>query len=425
MKKLILKERQVKYIIDNLIENVIYEQKRTETETVPLQVNWLMGKWKLNAEHIGKLRQQVTPIVEFINKHKDSQVVIQIESGESQITNYNTEVSPKEELDPGQLSTFRGNSMVEYLKSLFKTFKEQGLISKEPEIPQPNTIIGTTKYIKFSTNPESKDHKFYLSNLQNYKNEQFVRAVLSLKKDYNCLVGLEVTIGYFREADSLGRKSKSNHFCDESIFELKMNGVSIGVVNLNNQYGDVAAYALLNGDDEMYEQNLDAFLKVGVNTPMIRGKSAQDSRVRRGVYVQLASKKEVKNEKGEIVEPGPITTLQNFLKKVYDITPNRFTDNKIAGTRYATFKISPEQAQSIVGESDEITLSIVPLVKEGGDFDLLYQAGSHSDVPFVTIKNKENDILYNDEPNITMQRGDTSEKVLLRLDGCGEPLTKQ
>ncbi len=431
MKKVILKESQVRSLIDKIIS----EQNTNKSETLNVDFGkqlWPQGKWKLTSAQSQNMTPKVDQILEFAKKHKGSQVVIQIESGESQVTNYDAELPDKKEVDPGYLSNKRGEEMVKYLTALFKRFKEEGLISQEPEIPSPKTKIGGTKYIKYSAilnkaGTNKKDHEFYLANKTNYDNEQFVRAVISLKKDYKCLIGMEVTIGYFREKDELGRVSKSNHFCDEAIFELKMNGVSLGLVNLNNHHGDLAAYyASGGGDQEEFDISFDLFLGIGQDS-MGRRILDPKGRLQRDVYQQLKTKKEKRERQPDgtekIVEPGPRDTIINFLKDVYNLTPDRYTDNLSGGTRYKTFKITPELAQSIAGESEEIVLSIVPLVSEGGKYDLLYQNGSHSDTPYVTIKDKDNNLLYNDEPNIKLQRGSTAETVLLRTDRCGNPPT--
>lgn len=436
MKKVILKESQIRSLIDKIIS-----EQSTSRPPAILNVDfgqlWEQGKYILTAKQIESMRSKVKQIVDFAEKHKDSQVVIQIESGESQITNYDRESTSsnfKKEVNPGYLSTKRGENMKEYLKGFFTQLKEKGLISQDVDVPEPKIITGPTKYIKFSShlNPDGsnkKDHEFYLANKTNYDNEQFVRAVVSLRKDYKCLIGMEVTIGYFREKDELGRQSKSDHFCDEAIFELKMNGVSLGVVNLNNHHGDIAAYYLSGGgSQEDFEISYDLFL--GIQYDEMGGRHVdKNGRLYKNEQIQLLRNKKEKREKQpdgteKIVEPGPKDTLINLLKQVYDLNPDRYSDNLTGGTRYKTFKITPELAQSIAGESDEIVLSIVPLVSENGKYGLLHLGGSHSDTPYVTIKDKDNNLLYNGEPNIRLERGSTAETVLLRTDRCGNPPAK-
>ena len=57
-----------------------------------------------------------------------------------------------------------------------------------------------------------------------------MRLVVSETK-LECLIGMEITIGY---------QSGGGHKCDEAIFDFKVNGVSLGVGNLNNGQIDTA-----------------------------------------------------------------------------------------------------------------------------------------------------------------------------------------
>ena len=47
------------------------------------------------------------------------------------------------------------------------------------------------------------------------------------------LIGLKVLIGYI---------GTTGHKCDEALFELKMNGVSLGIANLNNGKYDTSGF---------------------------------------------------------------------------------------------------------------------------------------------------------------------------------------
>ena len=63
-------------------------------------------------------------------------------------------------------------------------------------------------------------------------------------------------------------------------------------------------------------------------------------------------------------------------------------------------------------------MSLVPLVGPNTKYRIFHKDGSHSETPWVTIKNK-NGIIYNEEPNVDMKRGDLTEKILLQTDLCG------
>ena len=135
MKKIIVTENQAKVIVGHLIN----EQNEIKTEgiTVDFGAVWPMGKWKLTNEQITQITQKAIQITNFITKHKGSKITIQIEAGESQITNKDNEVSPPVELAQGVLSQKRGESMVNFLKNYFQSLVGKTITQNElPNIPE-------------------------------------------------------------------------------------------------------------------------------------------------------------------------------------------------------------------------------------------------------------------------------------------------
>jgi hypothetical protein len=381
MKTIILSESQVK----NVIERILSEQNeiRTEALTVNFDAVWAMGMWKLTSRQTGPIVEKLIQVTDFINKNKGSLVTIQIEAGESQVTNVDNEDPTKPKLQPGVLSQKRGESMVNFLNQYFQGLVGKGAIEKMPEIPAPITKIGETSY---SNKPGSTDLK---NKKSLYQQEQFVRAIISAKKDYECLVGMEVTIGYYPG------KNSSKHFCDEAIFELRMNGVPLGEVNLNNNYLDIIKHPInyRQPDYEKYNQ------------------------MYRPYYLKQG-----------------FTTIEEYINVVLQINKKfaeygRKSDGNIGGMRQQTFILDGAKAKSIIDNapSDKIVLSIVPLVNNDAKYKILTMNGSHADTPWVTIKSKKSaDPLYNQEPNTKMQRGSSVETILLQTDLCGSPIqTKQ
>jgi hypothetical protein len=146
MKKVILSENQIKKLVDKLMVTE-QNQVRTESLTVPMGSIWPMGYWKLTSQQTNQLNPQLQKITDFINKNRGSIITIQIEAGESQVTNVDNEDPSKPKLSPGVLSQKRGSEMVNYLNKYFKDLLDKQQIDKMPEIPQPKQIIGTTEYI--------------------------------------------------------------------------------------------------------------------------------------------------------------------------------------------------------------------------------------------------------------------------------------
>lgn len=376
MKTLIITESQVKNVIDKILSE--QNEIRTEALTVNFDAVWSMGKWKLTSQQAGPIVQKLIQITDFINKNKGSIVTIQIESGESQVTNFDNEDPAKPQLKAGVLSQRRGEQMVTFLTQYFEGLVSKGAIEKMPEIPTPITKIGETSYKKNSSDLKTKKDL--------YQQEQFVRAIISAKKDYECLVGMEITVGYYPG------QSSSTHTCDEAIFELRMNGVSLGEVNLNNGLLDV-----LQGPLNYRQPNYERYKATFQQSFKIHG----------------------------------FPNIEEYTKVVSQINQlftNRKTDKQVGGLREQTFILDGAKAKSIIDNSpsDKIVLSIVPLVNKDAKYKILTMNGSHADTPWVRIKSKKSaDLLYNQEPNVRMKRGSSVETVLLQTDLCGNPIQSQ
>jgi hypothetical protein len=376
MKTVILSESQVKNVIDRILSE--QNEVRTEALTVNFDAVWGMGKWKLTSQQSGPIVQKLIQVTDFINKNKGSVVTIQIEAGESQVTNVDNEDPSKPQLKPGVLSQRRGEQMVTFLTQYFEGLVSKGAIEKMPEIPTPITKIGETSYKKNSSDLKTKKDL--------YQQEQFVRAIISAKKDYECLVGMEITVGYYPG------QSSSTHTCDEAIFELRMNGVSLGEVNLNNGLLDV-----LQGPLNYRQPNYERYKSTFQRAFQIHG----------------------------------FPNIEEYTKVVSQINQlftNRKTDKQVGGLRQQTFILDGAKAKSIIDNSpsDKIVLSIVPLVNRDAKYKILAMNGSHAETPWVTIKSKKSDKpLYNQEPNARMKRGSSVETVLLQTDLCGNPIQAQ
>jgi len=418
MKKIIVTENQARVIVNHFIT----EQNEIKTEgiTVDFGAVWPMGKWKLTNDQITQITQKAIQITNFITKHKGSKITIQIEAGESQITNKDNEVSPPVELAQGVLSQKRGESMVNFLKNYFQSLVGKTITQNElPNIPEPKTIIGATPYKKGDiTDP--KTGKVDPQKAAVYQNEQFVRAVITASKDYECLVGMEITIGYYQG------QNRANHECDEAIFDLRMNGISLGVVNLNNSSLDMGTdYAKNNLQRKQtnYEKTVSEFERL----------------LAAGTYKERDRKKYVP-EQPTIAWPQSFRlqasklgykTVEPFVEALQTINDSfkqygRKSDGKSGGNRSQTFILDGAKAKTIIDNSpsDKIVLSIVPLVTKDGNYKIFYQTGTHADTPWVTIKSKTSpDPLFNGEPNVGMGRGSTKETILLQTDLCGKPIT--
>jgi len=92
MKTVILTEKQIR----SLIDGVLLEQNESKKESITVNFGtvWPMGKWKITPQQTTTITDKLVQITNFINQHKGSTVKIQIEAGESKVTNKDNEVTP-------------------------------------------------------------------------------------------------------------------------------------------------------------------------------------------------------------------------------------------------------------------------------------------------------------------------------------------
>lgn len=424
MKTVILSESQVKNVIDRILSE--QNEVRTEALTVNFDAVWAMGMWKLTSQQSGPIVQKLIQVTDFINKNKGSVVTIQIEAGESQVTNVDNEDPTKPKLQPGVLSQRRGEQMVTFLTQYFQGLVSKGAIDKMPELPAPITKIGATSY---SNKPSSTDLK---TKKTLYQQEQFVRAIISAKKDYECLVGMEITIGYFPG------KSRASHSCDEAIFELRMNGVSLGEANLNNAALDKLSrnsgpYAVYAKNKKYYEKSLSVAQK-NWDAGVASGEIKRPNDNKRDKYIKdYAGEAPIEpdfaenDERAQKLGYGSGKEFVDTIIKIND-SFKQYGRKSEGNGRSQTFILDGAKAKSIIDNapSDKIVLSIIPLVSNNGKYKIFFNQGSHADTPWVIIKSKKSETpLFDGEPNLQLKRGSTKETVLLQTDLCGNPIQKK
>lgn len=214
------------------------------------------GKYsQLSAEGDAELKEQLQNAAAWMAENKGSLIFVQIVAGESQLTNYDTEQDPKVPVDPKVLSRLRAKTLKRALKQYFQTKIDDGTLTEMPIFQEPKIIIGATKYTKGQTITDALRAK--------YNQEQFVKVELKLMAPEKCLVNLEVEVKYVKESNT-SFPCRGGHTCDDAKFDVKMNGVSIGMANLNNaKDGGDRTSGILKIDDAKAKQI------VGVNAKEI------------------------------------------------------------------------------------------------------------------------------------------------------------
>ena len=122
--KIQLKEDQIQKLIGNyksLNEQGVGFNPETKTETVNFNSVWRAGYWKLTSNQIQNLNNQMKVIQNFLAKNPQTKLSIQVEAGESKVTNADNESGGKA-VPEGYLSSKRGQSLVNYLNTFFKKF---------------------------------------------------------------------------------------------------------------------------------------------------------------------------------------------------------------------------------------------------------------------------------------------------------------
>lgn len=184
------------------------------------------GKYaQLSSEGLEELKTGLERASTWITENKGSVIYVQIVAGESQLTNYDTEQDPKVEVGPKVLSRLRAKTLKRYLKQYFENLVNSGTMSEMPIFQEPKIEIGPTKYTKgqaISTALRAK-----------YNAEQYVKVEMKLMAPGKCLVNLEIEVKYEKESNT-AFPCRGGHTCNDARFEIKLNGIPVGIADLNN-----------------------------------------------------------------------------------------------------------------------------------------------------------------------------------------------
>ena len=213
--KIQLKESQIKNLIKGY-KTTLLEQESLQPGTnvrsweVNFSALWGPGKWKLTQSHLNNMKPELNKIVTYLRKNPNTKLNIQIVSSESRVPNYDREQSGDVKVKEGYLSQKRGAEMAQKLDLFFKELKLENSV----EIPKAETRVGGPAW----DGKNAKDEK--------YTDHQYVKLVIKGTYSIECLVGMNIVIST--------RGNDDGHTCDEAIFDFLVNGISLGVVNLNN-----------------------------------------------------------------------------------------------------------------------------------------------------------------------------------------------
>jgi hypothetical protein len=182
------------------------------------------GKYsQMSEEGLNDLNADLAAAKDWIIANKGSVIFIQIVASESKVTNYDNEQDPKIPVAPKVLSRLRAKTLKRYLKNYFKSLLDSGVINEMPVFQEPDLQIGGPEYDRRKDNPDDPKYTPF----------QSVRVDMKLMAPEKCLIDLEIEVKYVKEPNT-AFPCRGGHTCDVAMFEIKLNGVKIGVANLNN-----------------------------------------------------------------------------------------------------------------------------------------------------------------------------------------------
>lgn len=221
------------YLFNEQTQVKVGEKTTTTGKEIALdKKSFPAGFYSINKLGAGKqdLDNKLQEIAQFAKENDGTKVNIQIEVGESKVTNRDNELN--QPLGAGELARLRGEKLQEYLVKYFEGLVKSGYLTTMPNIPkaQTNVELGTQKheYVKGTSDP--KDPK--------YLEDQYVKFNISLSATkteniYECLVNLTIDVSYYHKRDPKF-PCRGSHECNNAEFEIYLDSVSLGVANLNN-----------------------------------------------------------------------------------------------------------------------------------------------------------------------------------------------
>jgi hypothetical protein len=218
------------------------------------------GFYSINKLGEGKkdLDSKLQEIAQFAKENDGTQVNIQIEVGESKVTNRDNELDKP--LAQGALAKLRGQKLQEYLTNYFKQLIDAKYLTTMPNIPaaQTNVELGTqqNEYTKGKDNP--KDPK--------YLDDQYVKFIITLsatkKEDvYGCLVNLTIDVSYYDKKDDQF-PCRGGHTCNNAKFQVFLDSTLIGIADLSNSG--------CRGNSDKNSNSCDRTAKLTVTNEMVQ-----------------------------------------------------------------------------------------------------------------------------------------------------------
>ena len=147
--------------------------------TLPFDKTFKAGYWKISPEVQSQIDSLMGQVKSFVEKHTGNVIKLTVNSGESQITNFDREQNPAVSVKQGYLSTKRYETILNYLKDTYPNLLKNLRVEKQ-------VIVGDTPYNKseFAQNcgnqGEKRDSATCKSFFKKYEPEQFINFTIEV-----------------------------------------------------------------------------------------------------------------------------------------------------------------------------------------------------------------------------------------------------
>lgn len=241
-RRLIISEEDKKYIKG--LYGLINEQKTLSGQVLNVKFGDLYGDGKYLIKNEGSFKQKLDKeLLPFVEKNPGTPLNIRILGGESATTNYDYELNDGKSKEDFYLAKKRRDVMIDWLKDYFAT----STIEPKPTIDD---------------SPNEENINVFRGRTGNPTADRFVDVVISAQAPGTCLIGLKIEVIYEKTGVSDKFPCRGRHKCDEAVFNVLLNDVVIGEVNLNNK----ADGGSRNGTVEVTEAQAIEIANKGKNT---------------------------------------------------------------------------------------------------------------------------------------------------------------
>jgi hypothetical protein len=227
-RRLLISEDEKRYIKG--LYGLIQEQKTLPGAKVKIDFGDLYGDGKYLIKNEARFKQKLdSQLLPFVEKNPGVPLNIRVLGGESATTNYDYETNDGKSKEDFYLAKKRRDAMITWLRNYFAN-----------STIEPKPIVDDT--------PNEENINVFRGRTGNSVQDRFVDVVVAAQAPGTCLIGLKIEVIYENSGKSnkfpcrggMGKHPKTGapifigHKCDAAVFNVLLNDVVIGEVNLNN-----------------------------------------------------------------------------------------------------------------------------------------------------------------------------------------------